>query len=109
MTFFDALKRDRGYELAFGDEKAIVLFIMKVYHDFKRTRLVLAHVQLSRQSDLSLTQQVSYVAFHSMRKSGGRQDPWSIDFALDQLSTRGHDARLGWINKPDQNDLTYAN
>jgi hypothetical protein len=37
VIMFAVLKRRTRYELPFGDEKATVKFIMKVYHDFKQT------------------------------------------------------------------------
>jgi hypothetical protein len=37
LTVFRVLKRHTRYELPFGNEKAIVQLIMKVYHDFEQT------------------------------------------------------------------------
>jgi hypothetical protein len=39
VTFFGVLKRRRGYELPFEDEKETDKLIMKVYRDFKQTML----------------------------------------------------------------------
>jgi hypothetical protein len=36
-----------------------------------------------------------------VRESAGFQEPWSVDFPLDQLSGRRRIARFGWINKPE--------
>jgi hypothetical protein len=37
VTLFGVLKRRLGYKLPFEDEKETVKFIMRVYHNFKRT------------------------------------------------------------------------
>jgi hypothetical protein len=36
-----------------------------------------------------------------LRESVGFRELWSIDFSLDQLSTRQRAARVGWINQPE--------
>jgi hypothetical protein len=39
------------------------------------------------------------------RGSAGLRKHWVIDFSSDQFSRRRRIARLGWINKAEQNDL----
>jgi hypothetical protein len=39
LTLFDILKMCPGYELPFGNDHAIVKFTMKVYHNFRHTRM----------------------------------------------------------------------
>jgi hypothetical protein len=107
MTLFGILKRYTRDELPFGDEKATLKFIMKIYHDFKQTmvepNLWGGFQALGFEFEFDTTSWPYRLLFNEEkpRESAGFRELWSLDFPLDQLSTRRRAARLGWINQPE--------
>jgi hypothetical protein len=103
MTVFGVLKWRRRCELAVGDAKATVNFIIKVYHDFKHT-MVESNTWRAFQAlglEFDTRSEPYSLSFNEekLRESAGFRALWSIDFPLDQLSTRRRDASFGWINQ----------
>jgi hypothetical protein len=105
LTLFGVLKQGPRSELPFDDDNATVKFIMKVYHDFRRTMARPNVWGTSRALGLEFdTMRESYRLLfdkEKLRRSAGFQELWSVDFPLDQLSCRRHIARLGRINKAE--------
>ena len=109
LTLFGVLKRRTNYQLPFEDERATVKFIMKVYHDFKQTMVEPNIWGAFRAIGFGFgfdTESEPYRLLfdgEKLRQSAGFRELWSIDFPLDQLSSRRQNARFGWINinKPE--------
>jgi hypothetical protein len=89
--------------LPFEDEKETVKFIMKVYHDFKQTMVESNTWEALWAIEVELdTEPESYwLLFNEekLRQTEDFRELWSIDLALDQLSSWRQNARFGWINK----------
>jgi hypothetical protein len=103
VTFFGVLKPCLGYKLPFEDEKETVTFIMKVYHDFKQTmvesNIWRAFRAIGFEFDTEAEPYRLLFNEERLRQSEGFRELWSIDFPLDQLSSRRRNTRFGWINK----------
>jgi hypothetical protein len=98
-TLFGVLKRQRRYELPFGDEKATVQFFMKVYHNFKQT-MVEPNIWGAFQAlgfEFDTRSEPYRLLFNEekLRESTGFRELWSIDFPLDQLSVRRRNTKFG--------------
>jgi hypothetical protein len=105
VVLFGVLKRRLGYKLPFEDEKETVTFIMKVYRDFKH-RMVEPNTWGAFRAigfECNTEGEPCRLLFNEekLRQSEGFRELWSIDFPLDQLSSRRQrqNARFGWINK----------
>jgi hypothetical protein len=103
-TLFGVLKRGPRYELPFETDNSTVMFLMKLYHDFKQT-MVPSNVWGAFHAlgfDYYTRREPSRLLFdeEKLRGSRGFQEPWSLDFPLDQLSDRRRADQFGWINVP---------
>jgi hypothetical protein len=107
VTLFGAFKQHTRYETPFGDEKATAKFMMKVSHDFKQTmvepKIWGAFQALGFEFEFDTTSKPYRLLFNEekLRESAGFRELWSIDFPLDQVSTRRRAAKFGWINRPE--------
>jgi hypothetical protein len=114
VTLFGVLKRHTRSELPFGDEKAIVNFIMEVYHDFKPTIVESdiwgAFQALEFEFEFDTTSGPYRLLFNEEKLSerAGFRQLWTIDFPLGQLSTRRRSARFGWINQPESHLISVT-
>jgi hypothetical protein len=92
MTLFGVLKRRLGYKLPFGDEKVTDKCIMKVYLEFKQTMVESNIWGAFREIEFEFDTEVEpyRVLFNEekLRQSEGFRESSSIDFPLDQLSSR---------------------
>jgi hypothetical protein len=106
-TLFGVLKRRPRDEVRFEDEKATVKFIMKRDHDIKQTTVEPniwgAFQALGFEFEFDTTSEPYRLIFNEekLRESAGFRELWSIDFPLDQLSTRRRAARFAWIHQPE--------
>jgi hypothetical protein len=105
VTVFGVLKRRVGDKLPFEDEKEIVEFIMKGYRDFKQTmeepNIWRAFQAIGFEFEFD-TEADPYRFLSNEEKLRENEDfrgSWSIDFRVDQLSSRRQNARFEWINK----------
>jgi hypothetical protein len=109
VTLFDVLKRHTRYELPFKDENSIVKYIMKAYRDFKQTvmePIICGAFQALRfefEFVFDTTSEPCRLLFNeeNLKESADFRELWSIDFPLDQLSTRQRAGRFDWINQPE--------
>jgi hypothetical protein len=95
--------------LPFEDERATVNFIMKVSHDFKQTMVEPniwgAFRAIGFGFGFDTESEPYWLLFdgEKLRQSAGFRELRSIDFPLDQLSSRRQrqrqNARFGWISK----------
>jgi hypothetical protein len=104
-TLFGVLKRRQRSELPFGDEKATVKFVMKVYRDFKQT-VVEPNIWGAFQAlgfEFDTRSKPYRILFNEekLRESTGFRELWSIDFPLDQLSVLRRNTKFRWINQPE--------
>jgi hypothetical protein len=92
VTLFGVLKRRLGYKLPLEDENETVRFIMKVYHDFKQTMVEPntwgALQAIGFKFDTEAEPYRLLFNEEKLRQSEGFRELSSIDFPLDQLSSR---------------------
>jgi hypothetical protein len=105
LTLFGVLKHQPRYDLPFDDDTATVKFIMKVYSDFKKT-MVEPNIWAAFQAigfEYDTVAEPYRLLFNKekLRESKGFQEPWMIDFPLNQLSALLCAANFGWINQPE--------
>jgi hypothetical protein len=92
VTLFSVLETCPKYELPFENHNPTVRFIIKAYHDFKQTimpRNVLGALH-SHEADFDTMSEPYRLLFddEKLRGSTGFQEACSLDFLLDQLSSR---------------------
>jgi hypothetical protein len=109
VTLFGVLKRRLGYKFPSEHEKETVKFIMKVYCDFKQTMVEpniwgdFREIGFDFEFDTEAEPYRLLFNEQKLRQTEGFRELWSIDFPLDQLSSRRQkqNARFGWINKQE--------
>jgi hypothetical protein len=115
VALFGVFKPHTRYELPFGDEKATVEFIMKVYHDFKQI-MVESHIweafqALGFESEFDTTSELYRLLFNEakLREISGFRELWSIDFRLDQLCCQLDGMLLDLVGLISQSKMTWPN
>jgi hypothetical protein len=103
VALFGVPNRHTRYELPFGDQKATVQFIVKVYHNFKRTMVesnrCSAFQILGFQFDIRSEPYRLLFNEEKLRESAGSRELWSIEFPLDQLSIQRRPAGYRPLSK----------
>jgi hypothetical protein len=107
FQFLDVTK----YELPFGDERATVKFIMKVYHDFKQTMVepTISRAFQALEFEFDTTSEPYRLFFNEekLTKSAGFRGLWSIDFPLDQLCCQFDGVILDLVGLISQSKMTW--
>jgi hypothetical protein len=107
VTLFGALKRRLGYKLPFEYEKETVKFMMKSYRNFKQTMVepniwgVFRAIRFEFEFDTEVEPYRLLFKEEKLRQSADFRELRSIEFPLDQLSSRRQNARFEWINKQE--------
>jgi hypothetical protein len=78
---------------------------MKVYHDFKQAMVEPNTWGAFQAINFEFNMQVEPYRLlfneEELRQNAGFREFWSIDFPMDQLSSRRHTTRFRWIKKPE--------
>jgi hypothetical protein len=100
VTLFGVLKRHTRSELPFEDEEETLKCIMKVWHGFKQ-RLVEPNtwgafqaIRFEFEFDMEAEPYRLLFTEEKLRQSASFRESRPIDFPLDQLSSRRHNARF---------------
>jgi hypothetical protein len=105
LTLFGLFKRREQYQLRFDEERGTVHFIRKVYHDFRlaMTDTNIWGVFRGIGVQYGMVDGVQRLSFNeiTLRERQGFREFWDMDFALENLSLRRRNSRLGWVNRPN--------